>query len=76
MRRASAMLMAVALVAASSGPGVIGYGAGTGPGVRGSSGPPPPRPKGRPSMRGCWNPAGGIEAARRNRLKGRKGRRR
>lgn len=36
----------------------------------------PPRPKGRPSMRGCWNPAGGIEAARRNRLKGRNGRRR
>lgn len=76
MRRASAMLMAVAMVAASSGLGVSGYGSSSGPGVRGSSGPPAPRPKVRPSMRGCWNLAGGIEAARRNRLKGRKGRRR
>lgn len=45
--------------------------------VRGSTGgPPAPRPRSRPSTRGTWNPLGGIAAARRNRLKGRKGGRR
>lgn len=72
MRWASAMMMAVAMVAAGAGGG-----AEPPVPVRGqSAGPPPTRPRSLPSMRGCWNPAGGIAAARRNRLKGRKGRRR
>jgi len=70
------MMMAVAMMAASIGPGVSGIGGSLGPSVRGSGGPLVPRPRSRPSMRGTWNPLGGIAAARRNRLKGRKGGRR
>ncbi len=78
MRRSSAMMMAVAMMAASIGPGVAGVGSSLGPPVRGlgGGGPPVPRPRSRPSMRGTWNPLGGIAVARRNRLKGRKGGRR